>query len=264
MPDAYAIALCLIVIIAVLAVAVQMLRERFVLSASAKTEHVRKLNSGVDQSKLRIRGEVLKEDLSSLKQFREFKPEVALYARKGEWEHLVERVEENRRLQKGYDEGMAALSGIEHVPEKRPFYLSHDGFISVESRLVRKMTLSYDTDCRLTVKWGYVSPKGRNAYADKASFGYAALKDLRSKCLDREAARMRAQYERGVMTASMRYDVLRRDSHRCVKCGASGKDGAKLHVDHIVPVSKGGRTEMSNLQTLCERCNLGKSNRYSD
>ena len=34
-----------------------------------------------------------------------------------------------------------------------------------------------------------------------------------------------------------------------------------LEVDHIVPVSKGGKTEADNLQTLCWRCNRSKSNK---
>jgi 5-methylcytosine-specific restriction endonuclease McrA len=33
-----------------------------------------------------------------------------------------------------------------------------------------------------------------------------------------------------------------------------------LHIDHIVPVSKGGASEMDNLQTLCFDCNEGKKN----
>ena len=49
-----------------------------------------------------------------------------------------------------------------------------------------------------------------------------------------------------------------RDLFTCQICGSSAKDGVRLEVDHIVPVSKGGKTEMSNLQTLCERCNRGK------
>ena len=67
--------------------------------------------------------------------------------------------------------------------------------------------------------------------------------------------------QRALMSDSLRYDILKRDGYRCHICGATQADGVKLHVDHIIPVSKGGRTEPSNLQTLCERCNLGKSNK---
>jgi ATP adenylyltransferase len=58
---------------------------------------------------------------------------------------------------------------------------------------------------------------------------------------------------------SIRYEVLKRDG-RCLLCGAT-KDDERLEVDHIVPRSKGGSNDMSNLQTLCGRCNRGKSNR---
>ena len=64
--------------------------------------------------------------------------------------------------------------------------------------------------------------------------------------------------QRRLMTDSLRYDILVRDGFRCCICGASAADGVKLHVDHILPVSKGGKTERSNLRTLCESCNLGK------
>ena len=64
------------------------------------------------------------------------------------------------------------------------------------------------------------------------------------------------------MSASLRYDVMKRDHFRCTICGRSADDGVTLHVDHIKPVSKGGKTEMSNLRTLCDYCNLGKSDKY--
>lgn len=57
----------------------------------------------------------------------------------------------------------------------------------------------------------------------------------------------------------MRHEVFKRDNYTCVECGASKDDGATLHVDHKVPVSKGGTDELSNLQTLCSDCNLNKS-----
>src|SRR6202008_3603115 len=45
---------------------------------------------------------------------------------------------------------------------------------------------------------------------------------------------------------SMRAAVLVRDGGRCRKCRRS----INLEIDHIVPISKGGRTEESNLQIL--------------
>lgn len=61
----------------------------------------------------------------------------------------------------------------------------------------------------------------------------------------------------------LRYAVLSRDRFRCVLCGASPATdlACKLHVDHIVPFSKGGRTVLENLRTTCEHCNLGKGNK---
>ncbi|MGE4613767.1 MAG: HNH endonuclease signature motif containing protein, partial [Planctomycetota bacterium] len=39
------------------------------------------------------------------------------------------------------------------------------------------------------------------------------------------------------------------------------KRSVPIHVDHIVPLSKGGETTLDNLQVLCIDCNLGKGNR---
>ncbi len=62
-------------------------------------------------------------------------------------------------------------------------------------------------------------------------------------------------------TLRLRWQVLTRDSFRCRGCGASpATGGPPLHVDHIVAWSLGGGTVIDNLQTLCESCNLGKSN----
>jgi len=60
----------------------------------------------------------------------------------------------------------------------------------------------------------------------------------------------------------LRFHVLKRDNFSCVHCGASPAMDQKviLHIDHIKPWSNGGETEISNLQTLCQNCNLGKSN----
>lgn len=61
--------------------------------------------------------------------------------------------------------------------------------------------------------------------------------------------------------AKLRFAVLSRDKFRCYYCGATPKKGARLHVDHVVPWSKGGDTTMENLVTACMLCNLGKTDR---
>jgi len=73
-----------------------------------------------------------------------------------------------------------------------------------------------------------------------------------------------AAHERSLMSASLRYDIMKRDGFKCTLCGRSQADGVKLHVDHIQPVSKGGLTTPSNLRTLCQDCNLGKSDKYDE
>lgn len=60
----------------------------------------------------------------------------------------------------------------------------------------------------------------------------------------------------------LRFRVMKRNNFSCCACGASPalQPGLTLHVDHIIAWSLGGETVDENLQTLCEPCNLGKSN----
>ena len=59
----------------------------------------------------------------------------------------------------------------------------------------------------------------------------------------------------------LRYQVLKRDNFKCCACGASPakNPSVELHIDHIIPWSKGGETKLVNLQTLCSLCTIGKS-----
>jgi predicted restriction endonuclease len=60
----------------------------------------------------------------------------------------------------------------------------------------------------------------------------------------------------------LRFLVMRRDDFKCKICGVSPaiKPGTILHVDHIKAWTKGGETVTENLHTLCNQCNIGKSN----
>ena len=58
---------------------------------------------------------------------------------------------------------------------------------------------------------------------------------------------------------SIRYEVLKRAKGKCELCGISNKEKS-LDVDHIIPRSKGGSNDISNLQSLCYTCNRQKRN----
>ncbi len=60
----------------------------------------------------------------------------------------------------------------------------------------------------------------------------------------------------------LRFLTLRRDGFRCNACGRSPATelGVELEVDHVIPWSDFGETVLENLQSLCEKCNGGKSN----
>lgn len=53
--------------------------------------------------------------------------------------------------------------------------------------------------------------------------------------------------------------LMEAQRRRCAHCGKSLRSG--YHVDHIKPLSKGGKHEAANIQLLCGPCNLHKSNR---
>lgn len=55
--------------------------------------------------------------------------------------------------------------------------------------------------------------------------------------------------------ASLRSQVFSRDNYACRYCGARG---VRLECDHVVPVSRGGGDDLSNLATACRDCNRSK------
>lgn len=78
-----------------------------------------------------------------------------------------------------------------------------------------------------------------------------------------KAQRDFAQRERAKMSVALRFSILERDGFRCRACGADPRidSRVRLHVDHIVPIAKGGKSEPDNLQALCQDCNSGKSDK---
>lgn len=55
---------------------------------------------------------------------------------------------------------------------------------------------------------------------------------------------------RGLGWEDLKREIFRRDSYTCVYCGHRG-NVLTLHVDHVVPRSRGGTDDPANLTTGC-------------
>lgn len=86
----------------------------------------------------------------------------------------------------------------------------------------------------------------------------AVVRPVLRKPLTRKQLR-KSFYESDAWRA-VRYQVLKKFGATCQCCGATPKQSRQVHVDHIKPRSRYPELELdiTNLQVLCEDCNLGK------
>ncbi len=101
--------------------------------------------------------------------------------------------------------------------------------------------------------------------AGRFSCSYEYLKDRYDQLEEIDFEAILSEYhskkQRSLMTKELREQIAFRDNFTCQICGKYMPDGVGLHIDHIVPVSKGGKSVPSNLQVLCSKCNGRKSGR---
>ena len=109
----------------------------------------------------------------------------------------------------------------------------------------------------------YVSPAGRSERSFDINITPSLLSKIESEIYKKLDKKGFSTTQRQMMTNNLREAIKKRDNYTCCICGNSvfKEPNLLLEVDHIVPISKGGKTEASNLQTLCWRCNRSKSNK---
>ena len=175
------------------------------------------------------------------------------------------KFDELNSLYNKYNEEYNDLKKYISADEAIELKINNDEYIKCQSEIFEQLKNKNTPEFKVVIYINYSSKKGRvkkkkyQVY-NKEQF-YNKMQEYLKLRNERKLYEISARVERARMSESMRYDVLKRDNFRCQICGASSKDGANLQVDHIIPVSKGGKTEMKNLQSLCSRCNIGKSNK---
>jgi 5-methylcytosine-specific restriction endonuclease McrA len=67
----------------------------------------------------------------------------------------------------------------------------------------------------------------------------------------------------GTVTVDAAMNILHKQNHKCVICSCD-LNKIKKHLDHIIPLSKGGAHTITNVQWLCYLCNIIKSNHVEE
>jgi hypothetical protein len=136
--------------------------------------------------------------------------------------------------------GIEVMQPVDGVALPRGEVLGRNGFRRISGELAQALTTA-----------GLPEPASEPIAAPPAWFNSRAITSVFVPNRNRQ------------IPESIRRAVHERDGGRCVRCG-DGPPAAELHVDHIYPWSKGGTNDLSNLQLLCQRCNLSKGAKVED
>ena len=184
-----------------------------------------------------------------------------------DFEDIIDGTLENQRISKieAFQKGIENLPPIMQCSKEitKENKLSYKKYCDIEEKLCSELLKLPVSQPYFFVMNEYTSPKGRSVLHSMYCYAFDDVLKMTVMIKERNekmnSAEYRKKVERSKMSQSLRYDILKRDGFRCVLCGRSAREhGVDLEVDHIIPVSKGGKTEPDNLRTLCKDCNRGK------
>jgi 5-methylcytosine-specific restriction endonuclease McrA len=100
-----------------------------------------------------------------------------------------------------------------------------------------------------------------NRERSKHNFRWRYMSDPSFRLYHRSKARERKAKEHGSTSLKLSADQLWRRwvqfNHCCAYCGVIGD----LHIEHVIPISKGGEHHLGNIVPACQRCNFSKHTR---
>lgn len=178
----------------------------------------------------------------------------------------IKKIETNKNSYNKYCKEVNSINSFGKYSFEK---LNYNYLLSIEKELFEDKKLSPNLDFEITVTLdcakmnGYVyDSKFENFDSNQV---LSLIKRLHNKngnfYNDKEIWDSLCRVERAEVSNELRFYILERDGHRCQKCGISDKF-ENLEIDHIKPISKGGKSTPDNLQTLCHQCNKEKGNSY--
>jgi len=77
--------------------------------------------------------------------------------------------------------------------------------------------------------------------------------------MERANGRRRARLSNVPFEDFTRAEIIRRDGRRCYLCKRDALTDAEIHIDHRVPIARGGAHTRANVAVACADCNTRKS-----
>ena len=114
------------------------------------------------------------------------------------------------------------------------------------------------TILRWPENWGQIKRELINFAGFKEANGRLSNPEIASLVQEQKQSKPPTPRSRtmGHKWRTIRQEVLIRDNFTCRYCGEKYD---KMHVDHVIPCSRGGTNDVSNLVTACPSCNLSKN-----
>lgn len=178
----------------------------------------------------------------------------------------IKKAQQNKTLYDAYLNELITLTqiGVYDIPCGK---LRKNKLIDIERRLYNRLQLHPHIKFQIKITLYRSNIKGIKYDKKARTFGGEDISQLikrvnnRSGSFfnDKEIWNAICRVERGKVTNQMRFAIYAKDGYRCRNCGISERY-APLEIDHIIPISKGGKSSYNNLQTLCHKCNVGKGN----
>lgn len=135
-------------------------------------------------------------------------------------------------------------------PVKSRFIYS---FYSSNGNVIAKLIPSCDELKRFKKKNGDVFALDGTEVKRIPSGPEAMYRYVQNHCI---SAKMRKRIEKEgfKLTDTLKHKVYDLQGRKCVVCGSEDS----FHIDHKIPLFRGGKTVINNLQVLCSKCNLQK------
>lgn len=189
-----------------------------------------------------------------------------VYIRK-EVEDKIDTILNNRHIYKFYKEDIERIKVFGRYKQSADG-LNKNKLLKIEKKYFEQLLYTPTLDFHITVALRREKINGEVIRRKKQTFNIPdilniidGLSQRRGKFyLNDDIWQSICRVERGKVSNRLRFAIYARDGYRCKKCGARDR-GDNLEIDHIFPISKGGKSNPENLQTLCWKCNKAKGNK---